>query len=62
MHREIKPGNVMIDAKGRVTVMDFGLGLLTEGSTLTQLDTNSGADRDGSGILASRKIQRVIPP
>jgi len=43
-------------------VMDFGLGLLTEGSTLTQLDTNSGADRDGSGILASRKIQRVIPP
>jgi hypothetical protein len=25
LHRDIKPGNIMIDGKGRVTVMDFGL-------------------------------------
>ena len=32
---EIKPGNVIVDEKGHVTVMDFGLELLTEGSKLT---------------------------
>ena len=42
VHRDIKPGNVMIDAKGQVTVMDFGLALLTEGSKLTKLDTTLG--------------------
>ena len=42
VHRDIKPGNVMIGAKGQVTVMDFGLALLTEGSKLTQLGTTLG--------------------
>ena len=42
VHRDIKPGNVMLDDKGHVTVMDFGLALLTEGSKLTQLDTTVG--------------------
>ena len=42
VHRDIKPGNVMIGAKGQVTVMDFGLALLTEGSKLTQLDATVG--------------------
>ena len=42
VHRDIKPGNVMIDAKGQVTVMDFGLALLTEGSKLTKFDTTVG--------------------
>ncbi len=31
VHRDIKPGNVMLDEKGHVTVMDFGLALLAEG-------------------------------
>ena len=42
VHRDIKPGNVMIGPKGQVTVMDFGLALLTEGSKLTQLDATVG--------------------
>ena len=42
VHRDMKPGNVMVDEKGHVTVMDFGLALLTEGSKLTQLDTTVG--------------------
>jgi len=42
VHRDIKPGNVIVDAKAHVTVMDFGLALLTEGSKLTDLDTTLG--------------------
>ena len=42
VHRDIKPGNVMLDDKGHVTVMDFGLALLTEGSKLTKFDTTVG--------------------
>ncbi len=42
VHRDIKPANNIADDKGHVTVMDFGLALLTEGSKLTQFDTTVG--------------------
>ena len=42
VHRDIKPPNVMVDAKGRATIMDLGLARLTEASRLTKADQTMG--------------------
>jgi len=35
VHRDVKPGNVMLDVNGRVTVTDFGIAKELQGSALT---------------------------
>lgn len=36
IHRDVKPANIMIDSKGHITLMDFGLVRAVEGSSLTR--------------------------
>jgi len=42
VHRDVKPENVMVDAKSRVTVMDFGLAQLAQASRLTKAGQTMG--------------------
>jgi eukaryotic-like serine/threonine-protein kinase len=42
VHRDVKPGNVMIDTEGRVKVMDFGIARAAANDTLTQTGTILG--------------------
>ena len=42
IHRDIKPGNVMLDVNGRVTVTDFGIAKELRGSGLTGSDAILG--------------------
>lgn len=42
VHRDIKPGNVMVTTGGRVRIMDFGLARFAGGTTLTSPDATVG--------------------
>jgi len=45
IHRDIKPGNLLVDRTGRVVVTDFGLARLTESASLTSTDAIVGTPK-----------------
>ena len=42
VHRDIKPSNVMLDQRGRVKIMDFGLAAIADRTRLTKSGTTLG--------------------
>jgi eukaryotic-like serine/threonine-protein kinase len=42
IHRDLKPGNILCDAQGRIVVMDFGLARSLEGDGMTRTGTMMG--------------------
>jgi len=45
IHRDIKPGNLLVDRNGRVVVTDFGLARLSDSASLTSTDAIVGTPK-----------------
>ena len=59
LHRDLKPGNLMVGAFGEVQVMDWGLGKLLDFETPAVESPVEPALADGHGTIAGRPIGTV---
>ncbi|PTY02943.1 hypothetical protein DB346_07995 [Verrucomicrobia bacterium LW23] len=59
IHRDLKPGNIMLDADGRLKLADFGFARTISDSLSLSLSTNGGAPVSTSGTPAYMSPQQL---
>ena len=57
VHRDVKPGNVLIDAKGNAILGDFGISRFVDGELRRELDVESTMEAERS---AARKVMGSV--